>query len=136
MITVKKSLIVFYTEDKKILLQDRNFKEWNEWMWWFFWWTIERWETPEEAVVRETKEELTYDLKEYKYIWNHKNYVPYRNAEVEVFIFIAPLKNINDFEQREWDRMIVVSIDEARKLNMRKEIAYDVLDIVEKELNI
>jgi hypothetical protein len=58
------SLMIFYTPDKKILLQNRNFK-WNpEIEWWYFGWWIEEWETKEEALIREIK-----DLEDYKFIW-------------------------------------------------------------------
>lgn len=126
------SLIIFYTEDKKILLQDRKFKTNPLIEWSFFWWWIEKNENPEEALIRETKEELSYDLKEYKYIWTYKNYVPSLAREHEVFIFVSPLKDINEFEQREWEKMILVSLNEARKLKMWKELDYEILNIIEK----
>jgi len=57
------ALIVFYDDEKRILLQYRkgiNSKFCEEWG--YFGGGIENGETPEQAVIRETKEELDFDL--------------------------------------------------------------------------
>lgn len=131
----KVSIIIFYTDDKKILLQDRTWKKNALAHWWYFWWWIEDGETKEEALVREVKEELTYDLKDYKYIWNYKNIVLTIETEVELFVFTSRLIDINEFEQKEWKWMWLFTIDEAKKLDMTKELDYEVLNMLEKELN-
>lgn len=57
------SLIAFFNEDWNILFQNRKSisKIWEEY--WFFGWWVEAWETFEEALIREIKEELNIDLK-------------------------------------------------------------------------
>lgn len=134
--TRQVSLIIFYTNDWKILLQSREFKKDPEVEWWYFWWSIDKWETPEQALIRETKEELTYDLKEYKFLWKHKWYIEKYDMEVECFVYISPIDNIKNFTQEEWKKMILVSIEEAKKLKMLKAIDYKTLDMVEEELNL
>lgn len=129
------SLIVFYTKDWKILLQDRAFKNDPKVEWGFFWGGIEEWETPEQALVRETKEELSFDLKDYKFIWTHKAADTNRSLEVEQFIYISPLNNINGFHQNEWDDMMLITPKEAKeKLKMDESLDHPVLDMIEKEL--
>jgi len=64
MFTRRASILILYNQDKEILLQHRtkdapylpNF-------WGFFGGGIEKDETPEEAVIREIKEELSLDIK-------------------------------------------------------------------------
>lgn len=126
------SLIIFYTEDWKILLQNRAFKKDPEVEWWFFWWWIEEWETPEQALIRETKEELSYELKEYEFIWKRETYSEKRWLQLDAYIYASPLKDINEFEQKEWKEMMLISPNDARNtLKMLKELDDDTLDIIE-----
>jgi 8-oxo-dGTP diphosphatase len=55
------ALIIFYDKDKRILLQDRRGISKLGAEWGFFGGEIENDETPEQAVVRETKEELCFE---------------------------------------------------------------------------
>ena len=112
------ALILFYNDKKEILLQDRTGiskfgEEWGQ-----FGGSIEEGETPEQAVIRETKEELNFNLKEHKYIGEVNNQLR-EDLFVERYVFIAPLKNhLSSFTQLEGTHMQLFSIDEARKLKM------------------
>jgi 8-oxo-dGTP pyrophosphatase MutT (NUDIX family) len=120
--------IIFYDENKRILLQDRRgiSKVGEEWG--FFGGEIEDHETPEEAVVRETKEELNFDLKEYKYVGDYnyeiedslkKRFVNFDFDAVLCKVFIAPLKNnLYKFKQKEGINMKLFTLEEAEKLKM------------------
>jgi 8-oxo-dGTP diphosphatase len=114
--TRRVALIIFYDEEKRILLQDRaGISKFGE-KWGYFGGEIEKGETPEEAVVRETKEELDFDLKDYEFIGIFKNQI---NEEVfvERHVFISPLKdNFSKFKQIEGERMELLSIEEAKNL--------------------
>jgi len=68
MYTKRVAVIVFYDEKKRILLQYRAGLSRYGTEWGFFGGKIESGETPEQALVREIKEELDYDLKEYKFL--------------------------------------------------------------------
>ena len=84
-------------------------------------------ETPEQAITRETKEELNFDLKDYKYVGDY-------SYEIEdslkkkfhldfdaVFckVFITPLKNnFSKFKQKEGTRMKLFTLEDAEKLKM------------------
>jgi len=114
----KVALIIFYDENKKILLQDRKRISRVGEEWGFFGGEIEENETPEQAIIRETKEELNFDLKEYKFIGEFKNKVN-EGLIIDRFVFIAPLKdNLSKFEQLEGEKMQLFLLEEIEKLKM------------------
>ena len=88
----KGSVIIFYDENKRILLQDRKEITKTGEEWGFFGGGIEKTETPEQAILRETKEELNFDLKDFKYIGEYKGQLS-ENTILDLFVFISPLKN-------------------------------------------
>jgi 8-oxo-dGTP pyrophosphatase MutT (NUDIX family) len=119
--------IIFYDNKKRILLQDRRgiSKVGEEWG--FFGGEINKDETPEQAVVRETKEELNFDLKEYKYVGDYsykvseslKKNFKFNFDIVSCKVFIAPLKNnLYKFKQKEGINMKLFTLEEAEKLKM------------------
>jgi len=62
------AIVIFYTDDKKILLQSRKLiKKWGE-EWSFWGGGVEAGETKEQAAKREIKEELNFNLRNIKYI--------------------------------------------------------------------
>jgi len=118
--------IIFYDKYKRILLQDRRdiSKVGEEWG--FFGGEINKGETPEEAVVRETKEELDFDLKQYRYALEYsckleeslkKKFPNFGFDAISCKVFIAPLKdNLLKLKQVEGKNMQLFSLDEAEKL--------------------
>jgi mutator protein MutT len=122
------ALIVFYGDKKRILLQDRRGISKLGEDYGFFGGEIEQGETPEQAVVRETKEELCFDLKEYKYVGEYsyeieesqkKKFANFDFDSVLCKVFIAPLKNnLSKFKLKEGKKMKLFSLDEAEKLKM------------------
>lgn len=126
--TRKVSAIVFYDDKKRILLQDRRGISKLGEDWGFFGGRVEENETPEEAIVREVKEELSFDLKEYKYVGEYsykiedslkKKFAQFDFDVVLCKVFIAPLKdNLSKFKQKEGKNMKLFSLDEAEKLKM------------------
>ena len=122
------SLIVFYNNKKRILLQDRTGISKIGEEWGFFGGEIKRDETPEEAVVRETKEEFSFDLKEYKYVGEYSYNIEeslkekFANFDFDAVlckVFISPLKNnLSRFKLKEGKKMKLFSLEEAEKLKM------------------
>jgi len=121
-------IIIFYDDKKRILLQDRRTISKLGEEWGFFGREIKQGETPEQAVVRETKEELSFDLNEYKYIGEYsykikdslkKRFVNFDFDVVLCKAFISALKdNLSKFKLKEGKRMQLFSLDEAEKLKM------------------
>lgn len=118
--TRRAALIVFYNEDKRILLQDRKGISKLGEEWGYFGGGIEEGETPEQALIREVKEELDLDIEDYKFIGVFANQVD-KSKIIERHAFIAPLKdNLERFNQIEGDNMKMFTIEEAMKLKLVK----------------
>lgn len=129
------ALIVFYDKDNRILLQDRTGKAKHGEEWGFFGGGIEQGETPEQAVVRETEEELGYKLTKFKYIGEYKNTLP-NGFIIERHIFVSSLKDqFSKFVQKEGAGMQLFSIKEAKKLKMISG-DYQTLDMIAKYLDV
>ena len=110
------ALIVFYDDQKRILLQDREGISKIGEKWGYFGGEIEPDETPEEAVVRETKEELNFDLHNYEFIGVFSNQVT-DELTVERHVFISPLKdNLSKFKQLEGKKMRLFTLEDAKKV--------------------
>jgi mutator protein MutT len=126
--TRKVAVIIFYDKDNRILLQDRRGISKLGEEWGFFGGEIKEGETPEQAVVRETKEELGFELKEYKYIGEYsyeiedslkKRFVNFDFDVILCKVFVAPLRNnLSKFKLKEGKDMKFFSLNEAEKLKM------------------
>jgi 8-oxo-dGTP pyrophosphatase MutT (NUDIX family) len=108
---------VFFTRDKRILLQDREgiSKFGEEWS--FFGGKVEPGEPIEEAVVREIKEELNHELEHHTYI-GHLTHRDPDGGKAEVHYFIKEIEHLNDFTVLEGGGMRLFTLDEAKALNM------------------
>ena len=126
------AVIIFYDEKKRILLQDRkSISKFGE-EWGFFGGGIENDETPEEAVVREVKEELDYQLNNYSFL-KEVHYVT-SEFNITLYAFIAPLKDkLKKFNQKEGKKMKLYSLEQAKKLKMVP-TDYQVLDTLKEVL--
>ncbi len=114
--TRKVALIVFYDKEKRILLQDREGISKLGEKWGYFGGEIDEGESPEEAVVRETKEELCFDLTDHRFIGIFENQVN-ETLYVVRYVFIAPLDDkLSHFKQIEGKNMQLFSIDDAKKV--------------------
>ena len=113
------SILVLYN-DNKIFIQDRKSisKRWEEW--WFFWGRLEKWENFEEALIRETKEELNIDISwDYKYIWTTIfNLEWFWIQEVKIYLVKYKLSYNNTLIVKEWDWWKFVTLDEFKNLKI------------------
>jgi mutator protein MutT len=138
------ALIIFYDKDKRILLQDRRGISKLGSDWGFFGGEIEQGETPEQAVVRETKEELYFDLKDYRYVGEYgyeieeslkKKFTNFKFDAVSCKVFIAPLKdNLSKFKLKEGKKMRMFTLEEAEKLKMVSEGDIEIIRRLKKIL--
>jgi len=113
--TTEISLVVLYNKEKKLLLQNRKTisKFGEEWA--FFGGKLEKEESPEDAIKREIKEELNYNIFNYKYVKKFKNKV---NGSI-IHVFTAPFSgDLTQFTLREGDGMKLFSIKEYKKLKL------------------
>lgn len=117
----KISIIAFYNDKKEIFFQNRKSisKVWEEWC--FFGWWLDEWETFEDALIREVKEELNIELNpwDFKFIASLERKLDWfweRNAN----LYIAYLKP--DFQENlkilEGDWWKFFAISELRKLKV------------------
>jgi len=125
------ALIIFYDQDKRILLQDRRKISKLGEEWGYFGGRIEQGETPEQALVRETKEELAYDLKSYRFL-GRLSRESVGDMVIERYVFVAPLPDMKQFMQHEGEAMQLFTIAEAMKLKMVSEGDKEVLLLVQK----
>ena len=109
----KVACIAFYDNDGKILIQDRRFdpklNKYIDYGW--FGGAAEDDETFEQGLVREAKEELNINLKEYEFLAEYSYDRPTYKVVVKLFITKTP-ENIvcNEGKPKE------VTIEEAKKL--------------------
>lgn len=123
--------IVFYKDDK-FLMQDRHdIMKWGE-EWGFFGGAIEDGETPEQALVREIEEELSYDLEDYEFMGTCSG--PLEDMMVEIHMYAAPLPDLSEFDQKEGCGMKLFTVEEARKLKII-DVDQKILDLVEGFFN-
>ncbi len=115
---VSAASMIFFTRDRRILLQewkDRN-RFGEEWA--FFGGMIEEGETPEEAIVREMREELEHALDGHVYVGHmtHRR-VPGLTAEIHYYIqeFDGDLSR---FALNEGSAMRLFTLEEAGRLRM------------------
>lgn len=136
--TKKVSIVIPYTVDKKILLQDRHsIKKWGE-EWGFWGGKIEEGETDIQAAHREIKEELNFIMNNITYIGETKELLkkyapPHKEWLLHYKIFITKVKEeLSQFKVNEGDGLKFFTIKEARKLTLAPVIDYKTLDILEK----
>jgi len=76
---------------------------------------VEEGETPEEALIRETKEEIGYDLEKMEF------FKEYDDPGIRRYVFVAKIdKEINEINLTEGDDMGFFSLEEARDMNLSK----------------
>jgi len=123
----KVSIIVFYDNKHRILLQERKkISKFGE-KWGFFGGGMDKKETPEQALKREIKEELNYNLKksEFKFFKKYgprllnvkfKSHTYFRL--ITYFVFISKCPKLSKFKQAEGNNMKFFSFSEAKKLKL------------------
>jgi 8-oxo-dGTP diphosphatase len=110
------SVIIFYDDKKRVLLQNRKGIDVRGIEWGFFGGGIEKGETPEQAIVRETKEELGFALKDFIFIKNYRN-----ESDGDLFVFISKLgNNMSKFRQMEGKSMQLFTPEEAENIKLSK----------------
>jgi len=111
------STIVFYDKNYRILLQNReDISKFGE-EWGFFGGSIEDGETPSEALVREIREELEYEIRNFEFFKNYSAILPGNIVAIE-YVHIARFPGFNVLNQKEGNSCKLFDIKEARKLKL------------------
>lgn len=109
---VKKALILPFNSKRELLIQDRRgFKKPD---WGFFGGSIEEDETPLEAVIRETQEELTVDLQESDLIYLGTSITDWDGVHIIRYLYLYSTEQV-EFDVREGKGGHWLSFDEVRK---------------------
>lgn len=119
MILTPRALIVFYDEQHRVLLQNRTNIIGARSPWGFFGGKLEEGETAEEAVVRETKEELKYTLTTFSLLGTFTD-VDEHDCEVTLSVFTAPFPGMNKLVLCEGADMRLFSVQEVRSIGMSR----------------
>ncbi len=114
---VKVSMILFYDLNGNILLQNRkSISKFGE-EFGFFGGSIEGNETPNEALKREIKEELTIDLKEFKLFKNYRQIIKELNMNVERWVFLSSMPDLKKLKVNE-GRPALMKFEDSFNLKM------------------
>ena len=127
------AVVIFYDKEHRVLLQDRTgYKGQMEEHWGFFGGGIEKAESPEQALMREIREELGFNLKKYEFlgVFSGKS----KNLETTRYAFTAKLENIKNFKQMEGRGMKLFTIQQAQKLTFGRPWYKEVLAALKKKL--
>ena len=125
------SLLLLYDEEKRILLQHReeNIKRLPGY-WAFFGGRIEKGETPEQALVREVKEELDIELKDYQFFKKYECFEGDALKNIK-YVYIGKInKGIDELELQEGQRLKFFKKEEIPQVkfaNILKDIVMDYL---------
>ncbi|MGM5481649.1 MAG: NUDIX domain-containing protein [Nanobdellota archaeon] len=107
--------IVFYDDYNRLLLQGREgISKFGE-EWTFFGGRLEAGETPKQALTREIKEELEYELKEYRFLMYQKQEMTEEITTIQ-HIYIGDAPELSEVNLREGSDIRFFTIEEARKL--------------------
>lgn len=134
------AIVIPYTRNGKILLQERtSISKWGEeWSYWGG--GVDEGETKEEAARRELREELEFEIKELKYIGKCKKVLkrikpPHDNWELTYEIFMTKVKeDLSQFKIHEGDNLHFFTIQDAKELIMAPQIDRETLGLVEEFL--
>ncbi|MGC9309496.1 MAG: NUDIX hydrolase [Candidatus Nanoarchaeia archaeon] len=87
------SVIIFYDDNGKLLVQKKGSrKQGNSFR--FFGGHIEKGETPEQALIREIKEELNFDINDFEFFNKYQFDIEELNNHIEMHCFLANIPEI------------------------------------------
>lgn len=97
MLSREVSIVIFYDEDKNIILQERGIHSKNGEKYGFFGGGVEANETPSEAIKRELIEELNYIPEKLEY-WTENSFSitdgQYKGWLIRCHVFLSPITQI------------------------------------------
>ncbi len=129
MLKIKKVACALLVKDWCLLIQDRKgiAKYWEDWS--FFWGWIEDNETPEQALFREMKEELSIDISGWKIIewWEVVHILPTFGIEYHRYLFLVHIADgFDSFRDMEWAGAHFFPIDRLHELRFHTDISEEI----------
>lgn len=113
----RKGAMILFCEGDKIMFQDRrSYSKYGE-EYGFFGGGIEEGESSEEALKREIKEELSIEIKNYEFFKHDIIFVKEVNGEIERFVFIAPVPDIEKLNVKE-GKIAIMNFKDSFNLKM------------------
>jgi 8-oxo-dGTP diphosphatase len=130
----KVAIVLFYDDNKNILIQDRRAISKHGEEYGFFGGHIEKDETPEQALKREIKEELGIKIAGYRLFKHYHHILREMNREVDRFVFLAKMPDTKNLEVNE-GKIAVMKFEDSFGLKMVPgdiEILKEIYKILEK----
>ncbi|MDY0097210.1 MAG: NUDIX hydrolase [Candidatus Dojkabacteria bacterium] len=128
--------VIFLTSKNKVLLEDRRRIKKHGEHWSFFGGSIEKGETHKQAMKREIREEIGYDIKRYSYFKKY-TFVPTNKPDLELtyHMYIAKAPDIEVLNIHKRGGIKAFTIKQALRLRITqkdKQILKDVLTYLNK----
>ena len=113
------SIMIFYDKDKVLIQDRRKISKYGE-EYGFCGGGIEKGETPEQALKREIKEELSITLSDFKLFKHDKAIIKDIDMEIEYFVSTSKIPDLNSLDVKE-GKMVMFDLNKTLKLKMISE---------------
>jgi 8-oxo-dGTP diphosphatase len=131
--TIIVSVVAFYDERRRVLLQGRKGIERFGEEWSFFGGRLQPGEVPERGAVRDVEEELDFELDDLSYLTSLPTSNP-DGDQVIRHVFISPLQDkLLSFRLKEGSEMRLFTLAEAKQLKMLPN-DHEIIALLEKTL--
>lgn len=129
--------VIFITPDNKVLLEDRRRIKKHGEHWSFFGGSVEAGETHEETMKREIREEIGYQIEDYKYFKKY-TFIPKNNPNLELtyHMYTAKAPNLSTLTVHSRGGIKEFTFKQALRLRITekdKEILRDINESLKKE---
>ncbi|MEK7552284.1 MAG: NUDIX hydrolase [Patescibacteria group bacterium] len=128
---VRKALIIPINSKLQILIQDRRGYKKPDWG--YFGGSIENGETPIQAVIRETKEELDIDIKEEDLKYLCTSETDWDGQKIIRYMYLYPTEQVK-FNVKEGRGGLWLNFEEARKLLNAKDRFDEFVTLIKKTM--
>ncbi|OGC43768.1 hypothetical protein A3J98_00580 [candidate division WS6 bacterium RIFOXYC1_FULL_33_10] len=128
--------VIFLTSDNKVLLEDRRKINKHGEHWSFFGGSVEKGETHKQAMKREIKEEMGYDIKKYSYFKKY-TFIPTNKPDLQLtyHMYLAKAPDIDTLNIHSRGGIKVFTLKQALRLKITEKDK-EILNDIRVSLNI